>query len=192
VNASAKITTLRLFERVNAFLDENTVVVTDVGDCLFAASDLFIRRGTEFLGPAYYTSLGFAVPGGIGAQLADPKLRPVVLVGDGAFQMTGVELATAVRFKLNPIVIVLNNKGYGTERPMLDGKFNDILNWKYSKLPDLFGAGKGYEVHTEKDLDEALKEAKGNKVFSIIDVHLGKLDFSPALKRLTLRMGKNV
>ena len=92
----------------------------DVGDALFGAADLFIRHRTDF-GPAYYASMGFAVPASVGAQLANPELRPLVLVGDGAFQMTGLELSTVARYGLNPVVIVLNNFGYGTERPMQDG-----------------------------------------------------------------------
>src|SRR5439155_6495851 len=101
----AKATVKRLFQRLNAFLTDEAVVIADVGDALFGAADLNIHQRTEFLGPAYYASMGFAVPAGIGAQLANPKLRPLVLVGDGAFQMTGMELSTAVRYKLNPIVI---------------------------------------------------------------------------------------
>ena len=58
--------------------------------------------------------MGFAVPASIGAQLANPRRRPLVLVGDGAFQMTGLELGTAVRYHLNPVVLVLNNAGYGS------------------------------------------------------------------------------
>ena len=53
--------------------------------------------------------MGFAVPAAIGAQLANPRLRPIVIVGDGAFQMTGLEISTIIRFALNPIIIVLNN-----------------------------------------------------------------------------------
>src|SRR4030095_7993608 len=50
------VTIRRLFQRLNSFLDANTVVVTDVGESLFGAADLFIHRGTEFLGTAYYAS----------------------------------------------------------------------------------------------------------------------------------------
>src|SRR3954468_23322540 len=114
--STRRLTVKRLFERLNFFLSANTVVVADVGDALFGATDLFIRQRTEFLGPAYYASMGFAVPAAIGAQIANPKLRPLVLVGDGAFQMTGLELATMARYNLNPVIIVLNNRGYGTER----------------------------------------------------------------------------
>src|SRR2546423_6901822 len=109
-----------------SFITPDTIVIADVGDSLFDALDLVIHLDTEFLGSAYYSSMGFAVPASIGAQLANPKLRPLVLVGDGAFQMTGMELATAVRYRLNPIVIVFNNAGYGTERPMQDGPYHDV------------------------------------------------------------------
>ena len=63
----------RLFERINEYLcDEShttSIVVADVGNALFGASDLLIRHRTEFLGPAYYASMGFAVPAALGAQM---------------------------------------------------------------------------------------------------------------------------
>jgi TPP-dependent 2-oxoacid decarboxylase len=64
--------------------------------------------------------------------MANPGLRPIVLVGDGAFQMTGIEVSTIARYRLNPIIIVINNRRYGTERPMLDGPFNDLQLWQYT------------------------------------------------------------
>ncbi|MFA5189985.1 MAG: thiamine pyrophosphate-binding protein [Verrucomicrobiia bacterium] len=193
VPTKGKLTVRRLFQRINSHLDENTVVIADAGDALFGAADLYIHHSTEFLGSAYYTSLGFAVPAAIGAQLANRKRRPLVLVGDGAFQMTGMELATAARFGLNPIVIVLNNYGYGTERPMQDGPFNDILSWNYSRLPEFLGAGRGFLVETEEELDRALTAAEQHEgSFSIIEVRLNPHDSSPALQRLTQRMAKKI
>jgi TPP-dependent 2-oxoacid decarboxylase len=190
---NAKITIKRLFQRLNDFLSANTVVVADVGDALFGATDLFIRHRTEFLGPAYYASMGFAVPASIGAQLANPKLRPLVLVGDGAFQMTGIELSTAARYGLNPIVIVLNNFGYGTERQMQDGAYNDVQLWHYSKLPALLGTGRGFVVKTESELDEALEQAgKCTDTYCLLDVQLDPSDRSPALQRLADRLARRL
>lgn len=189
----AKLTVKQLFGRVNQMLDENMVVIADVGDSLFAASDLTIYKHTKFLSPAYYTSMGFAVPAAVGAQVADRSLRPIVLVGDGAFQMTCLELTTAHKLGFNPIVIVLNNKGYTTERFLQDGPFNDIPNWNYHRLPDLLGGGWGFEVHTEGDLDQALRAAMANTdTFSIINAHLEPNDISPALARLAQRMSKTL
>ena len=187
------LTVRRLFERLNAFLSDSTVVVADVGDALFGAADLFIRERTEFISPAYYTSMGFAVPASIGAQLANPKLRPLVLVGDGAFQMTGMELATVARYKLNPVVVLLNNRGYGTERHMQDGPYNDVWPWQYHRLPEILGAGRGFVVETEEELDRALVEAeRWTESFCLLEVRLAPLDRSPALDRLAARLAKRL
>lgn len=187
-----KITVERLFQRLNTFLEDDTAVIADPGDALFAGSDLVIHGSAEFLGPAYYTSLGFSVPASIGVQLANPKLKPLVLVGDGAFQMTGMELSTIARFRLTPVVVVLNNGGYGTERPMKDGPFNDIGLWKYSRLPEILGAGRGFEVRTEDELEAALKACRGAKEFCILDVIIEPGDISPGLRRLTATLAKRV
>jgi indolepyruvate decarboxylase len=116
-----------------------------------------------------------------------------VLVGDGAFQMTGMELSTVARLGLAPIVVVLNNHGYGTERQIADGPFNDILNWRFSRLPDVLGTGQGFEVRTVGELRQALAAALENTAsFSILDVSLDQHDTSPALARLGESLGKQV
>ncbi len=188
-----RLTVKRLFQRLNWFLKDNTVIISDVGDAMLGSIDLCIYRNAEFLAPAYYTSMGFAVPASVGAQMANPKLRPLVIVGDGAFQMTGMELSTVVRYKLNPIVVVLNNGGYGTERPMQDGPYNDVHRWHYSRIPEVLGAGRGFVVETEEELEQALIAAEEDTdSFSILDVHLDPHDLSPALQRLARRLGKKV
>jgi TPP-dependent 2-oxoacid decarboxylase len=193
VEPRAKLTVKRLFQRLDTFLSDETIVVVDVGDSLFGAADLFIHRRTEFLGPAYYASMGFAVPAAIGAQLANPSLRPLVIVGDGAFQMTGLEIATALRLRLNPIILVLNNAGYGTERHIHNGPYNDILPWEYSKIPEVIGGGRGFVARTEDELDSALLAAKADSAhINIIDARLDPLDRSPALERLAERLSKKI
>ena len=184
-----------LITRLNHALDESTVVIADVGDALFASSDLVIRRQTEFLSPAYYASMGFAVPAALGVMMARPELRPLVLVGDGAFQMTGMELSTIVRRGLAPIVIVLNNGGYGTERLIHPGdhKFNEIHSWHYHKLPEVLGGGRGYDIRTQAEFDAALSAALGDRSgMSLLHVHLDPADCSKALQRLGRRLGAKV
>ncbi len=189
-----KITIKRLFERLNLSITDNVIVIADVGDSLFGALNLTIHGQTDFLSPAYYSSMGFAVPAAIGAQLANPILRPIVIVGDGAFQMTGMEVSTISRFALNPVIIVLNNNGYGTERPMVDGPFNDVLPWSYYRIPEVIGHGKGFVIETEGQLEEVLSAAENiySKELCILDVHLDIHDASPALQRLTEMLGKKV
>lgn len=191
--AKQPMTVARFFERMNGFLDDSTIVICDIGDSLFGAADLTIHRRTEFVSPAYYTSMGFAVPACIGAQVNNRRLRPIVFVGDGAFQMTGQELSTAVRHGLNPIVFVLNNKGYTTERFIREGPYNDIHDWAYHLLPQIYRDGWGCEVRTEEELEHALTRAAANtRSFSLVNVHLDKYDRSDALERLATRLGTRV
>ncbi len=185
-------TTKRVFECLQSHIKENNIVVSDVGDCLFGSSDLVLGQNA-FLACAYFASLGFGVPGAIGAQIADPKRRVVAIIGDGGFQMTAMELGAAVRYHLDPIVIILNNHGYGTERPLLEGAYNDILDWKYSKIPEVLGGGIGIRAADEEQLESALKQAfKQRGDFYLIEIELDKLDFSPSLKRLGELLGSIV
>ena len=187
--AGVAMTSARLFEKLNTLIDEHMMVIADIGDSLFGSADLRISQRTEFLSPAYYTSMGFAVPASVGAGIASPELRPLVIVGDGAFQMTGMELATVVRNGLAPIVVVMNNKGFTTERYILDGPFNDVLNWSYHRIPEVLGAGLGLEVRTEDELEAALGRALANtESFTLLNVHLDPMDRSPALARLAERL----
>ena len=189
LDPAAPVTSATLFARLNLILDASMVVIADIGDALFGAADLVMSRRTEFISPAYYTSMGFGVPAAVGAGIANRDSRPLVVVGDGAFQMTGMELSTVARQKLNPIVIVMNNKGYTTERFLLEGSFNDIQNWAYHKVPEVVGDGLGLEVHTLGELDLALDRALANTTsFSLLNVHLDKLDRSPALDRLAQKL----
>src|SRR5262249_25681854 len=82
--------------------------VADVGDSWFISLEL---RADVYVAAGFYSSMGFGVPAALGAGIADPARRPFVIVGDGAFQMTGTELATLVDHGLRPIVLLLNNGG---------------------------------------------------------------------------------
>lgn len=189
----APITVERVFECLDARLSEDIAVVADPGDALFGAIDLTIHSRTEFIACAYYASLGFAVPASIALQTAEPGWRPLVLVGDGAFQMTGLELTTSARYGLTPIVVVLDNQGYGTERPMLDGAFNNVHPWAFSEVPTLIGSGRGYRCETEGAFVDALEAALGDTAsLAVIHVRLAPDDFSPALERLTENLRKRV
>jgi indolepyruvate decarboxylase len=184
-----------LFGRLNRMLAEagDMTVIADIGDSLFGAADLEMHRHTEFLSPAYYTSMGFGMPAAVGASMANPASRILVVVGDGAFQMTGMEISTIAQHGLNPIVVLLNNHGYTTERFLLEGSFNDIRDWAYHRIPDVVGGGTGFEVRTVGELDEALRAALANTSgYSLLNVHLDPYNRSPALERLAQRLSKFV
>ncbi|MBN2293965.1 MAG: alpha-keto acid decarboxylase family protein [Pirellulales bacterium] len=195
IESDAPITISRVIAILNNELDDSTIVIADAGDALFSSVELSIHQQAEFLGPAYYASMGFSVPAALGAMAAKPDLRSVVLVGDGAFQMTGMELSTIVRHGYHPIVIVLDNEGYGTERLLHRGNytFNEIHSWNFAKLPTVLGHGTGYEVATEGQFADALRTAwEDRETMSIIQVHLDRNDSSKPLARLAERLRNKV
>lgn len=187
------MTIARLVERLNQALSPEMIVVCDVGDCLFAAIDLQVHEQSEFFASSFYATMGFAMPAALGAQIARPDHRVLILVGDGAFQMTGTELSTFARHGLNPIVVVFNNCGYSTERGILEGPFNDISCWRFDRLGEVFGPLNGYDAATEEAFEEALMTSLNNRTMpSIINVHLSNDDASSAMKRLAEHLKSRV
>ncbi|PSB08590.1 preprotein translocase subunit Tim44 [Pleurocapsa sp. CCALA 161] len=183
-----KLTNIRFYNRINRFISElpgESIVIAETGDALIATIDLVLYGNTEYIGQALYTSIGYAVPACLGAAIAAPQRRPIVLVGDGAFQMSCQELSTIIRHQLNPIFFLINNDGYSIERAIHEGSYNDIQPWKYHQLPEIFGNSWSCEVKTEGELEQALEKAKLlSDRLSLIEIHLDRLDYSLGVKRL--------
>jgi indolepyruvate decarboxylase len=175
---------------VSLHLDERCCVVADVGDAIFGAVGIRSARQAQFIAPAYYMSMGFAVPASIGVAMAAKKLRPYVLVGDGAFQMTGVEISTIVRLGLNPIILILNNDGYGTMRKIINGSFNVITRWNYGKICELVGGGKTATVSTKGELDDALSRARNAREVHVIEIKIPRNNVSVQLARIGREVAK--
>ena len=179
-----------LFRILSLHLDERCCVIADIGDAIFGAVGIRSARQAQFIAPAYYMSMGFAVPAGIGVGLAAKKLRPYVLVGDGAFQMTGVEISTAVRLGLNPIIIVLNNDGYGTMRQIREGSFNTITQWNYQKICELVQGGESVAVTTKGEFDQALTRAEKSTRAFVIEVRVPRGEVSDQLAQIAREVRK--
>lgn len=178
-----------IIEDVNELLNKHYSVVSDVGDCLYAGLSL---KTDIFIAPGYYSSMGFGVPAGIGAQVAEPKRRSLILVGDGGFQMTGMEMSTAVKLGLNPIIIVFNNSSYAMLRFIdKDRKYYDLPRWDYAGLAKAVG-GDGVQATTRDEFQRALTSAANSDKMFLIDACIEKEDISPTLKRLTDHFGAKV
>jgi indolepyruvate decarboxylase len=142
---------------VNDLMDRHGAmpISADMGDCLFTAMQI---EHTHLTAPGYYASMGYGVPAGFGLQAATGE-RPLVLVGDGAFQMTGFELGNCRRYGWDPIVIVFNNRGWEMLRAFQpESRFNDLGDWRFAELARVLG-GEGERVHTRRELAAALEQA---------------------------------
>jgi indolepyruvate decarboxylase len=179
--SGAVIDTAALIRKLKTLDQTRFSFLADVGDAWFAGLEL---DADIFMAPGYYASMGFAVPGAIGAALAAPELRPVVLVGDGAFQMTGNELSTLVANNLNPIVIVMNN-GYYKMLSALDTHrdYYNLNNWDYVKFAEALGCP-GERVTTETEFGTALNHALVASKPYLIEVILDREDHAPMMQRI--------
>jgi indolepyruvate decarboxylase len=155
-------------------------IAADIGDCLFTAFDI---ENTELVAPGYYATMGFGVPAGMGVQAATGK-RPLIMVGDGAFQMTGWELLNCGRYGWNPIVLLLNNSSWEMLRAFQpESKFNDLDQINYAEIANTLG-GKGYRVSRRHELKRAFDRAlKDTGSFQLIEIMLERGQLSPTLAR---------
>ena len=139
--------------------------------------------------------MGFSVPAALGASAAKPDHRVVVLVGDGAFQMTGQELCSLIRDGHAPIVIVLDNHGHGTERYLHAGewKYNEVHRRDFAKLTEVYRGGVSHRVATEREMEAALDRAWNEPgQLHLIQATLAENDASETLKKLARRLGERV
>lgn len=181
---TAPVRVADLLREVNRFLagKKRYMVVAESGDMLFAGLDVRVSGSSAYLAQGYYASMGFGVPGAIGAQIAN-RLRPLVLCGDGAFQMTGPEIAQAPHHGCNPIVLVVNNGGWEIFRPIAERpELLTVPAWPYAQLADAWG-GKGFKVETAPELRDALAAAERCAAFVIIEVMVSPHDLSPVTRK---------
>ncbi|MFC0132645.1 indolepyruvate/phenylpyruvate decarboxylase [Massilia eurypsychrophila] len=155
-------------------------LAADIGDCLFTALDI---AHTALVAPGYYATMGYGVPAGLGLQ-AGGAGRPVILVGDGAFQMTGWELGNCQRYGWDPIVIVFNNCSWEMLRAFEPGAgFTDLSDWHFADMAAALG-GNGCRVTTRAGLGAALDAALARRGrFELIEVMIPRGVVSDTLER---------
>jgi indolepyruvate decarboxylase len=155
-------------------------IAADMGDCLFTAMEI---EHTALVAPGYYATMGYGVPAGLGLQAATGQ-RPLILVGDGAFQMTGWELGNCRRYGWDPIVLLFNNASWEMLRTFQpESGFNDLGEWGYADMAAGMG-GDGVRVTTRGELKAALERAMATRGrFQLIEVMIPRGVLSSTLQR---------
>jgi acetolactate synthase I/II/III large subunit len=156
-----------VLDRLNAVTEGRALLTTDVGQHqMWAAQFCLTRANRMWLSSGGAGTMGFGFPAAIGAQFARPDLEVWAIVGDGGFQMTMSELATAAIHKLRVKVLIINNHYLGMVRQWQELFFENRLsgvdlegNPDFVKLASAYGI-KGYYIRKPDEVDAVLREAQ--------------------------------
>eukprot|EP00741_Cyanophora_paradoxa_P012582 tig00020614_g12158.t1 len=186
-DGDTKLATKVFVQYVQRMLTGDNAVLVETGDSWFNGQKLRLPEGALYEFQMQYGSIGWSVGAVLGYAfgLQKKKKRVISMIGDGSFQMTAQEVSTMIRYDLNPIIFLLNNRGYTIEVEIHDGPYNNIKNWDYVKLIQTFAAGEGNvfttRVDTEGQLAEAIKQSLAHKGLCFIEVTLDRDDCSNTL-----------
>ncbi len=163
------------FYQLRKALDRDAILVTDCGNHqLWAISDFAVFNPRTFITPADYQAMGFGIPAAIGAKIACPGKKVICVCGDGGFLISGFEVLTAIREKLDLIVVVFNDGALGLiknlqERIYCRSSSVDLAAPDYEKL--VRSLGMDYVgINTEEGLAGILREALNKKGVVLVDV----------------------
>ena len=185
----AELTQTYLWDKLSQALTPGNIVVADQGTCFYGMADHRLPHGVTFIGQPLWGSIGYSLPAALGAALAAPDRRVVLLIGDGAAQLTVQEIGVMAREGIAPVIVVVNNGGYTVERAIHgpDAYYNDIVSWRWTDLPRALGVPDAltYIVRTCGELDRALADAAAHRDRMIlVEAVLRPDDVPPLLAHL--------
>ncbi len=191
----------RLMGELNKIMPADGIVVADGGFAAHWGGLMFDTKaaGRHFLPDRGFASIGYGVPGGIGAQLAAGKRRVVSLTGDGGFNMSVGELETARRVGANFVAVVFNNAASGYVKALQHAVYgagnyqsSDLIEMDYATIAKGFGC-KGIRVSDPEKLASALQDGLENtSTPTIIDAIVTRdpAKMLPAADNRTLKVQK--
>ena len=179
-------------------MDERNLVFADQGTSYFGISDVRLPAGVTFYGQPLWGSIGYTLPACLGAGIASPEKRSVLLIGDGSALLTIQELAVMLREKLNPAIILINNEGYTVERAIHgeNQPYNDIPLCNWQVMPQAFGATEDncllLKASTPGELKSAFKQIHATRDKMVfLEVMTDKHDIPLLLKDITEALKPN-
>ncbi|MFY8215432.1 MAG: thiamine pyrophosphate-binding protein [Chthoniobacterales bacterium] len=172
--------------QIQALITPESDIVVETGDSWFNGQKLHLPAGARYFFQMQYGSIGWATGATLGVALgAAPGRRTIALIGDGSFQLTAQEVSTMIRHEATPIIFLFNNRGYTIEVEIHDGPYNNIKNWNYAGLMDVFNAGEGNGLGllatTAGELAEAVSKALAHHGPVLIECALDRDDCSAEL-----------
>lgn len=188
VLAQQKLSQGILWRHIQGFFKDDDVIIGEVGTSNSALSGLKLPATAQYIAQPLWGSIGYTLPALLGSLLAAPDRRQILFIGDGSFQLTVQELSTIIRHELKPIIFLLNNGGYTIERLIMgeNAVYNDIQNWKYTEIANVFNGNKNYSSHiveTAEHLQQVLASLDQNDGMCFIELKLPAMDAPSSLKK---------
>jgi indolepyruvate decarboxylase len=183
------LTQQMLWDRLCVALTPGNVVLADQGTSFYGMADHRLPHGVTFIGQPLWGSIGYTLPAAVGAAVAHHDRRTVLLIGDGAAQLTVQELGVFSREGLSPVIVVVNNDGYTVERAIHGetAPYNDIVSWSWIDIPRALGVSNhlAFRAQTYGELDDAFTAAAQQQDCMVfVEVVLPRLEIPPLLAQL--------
>ncbi|EJH8055383.1 alpha-keto acid decarboxylase family protein [Salmonella enterica] len=185
-----ELTQESFWQTLQQYLKPGDIVLVDQGTAAFGAAALSLPDGAEVVVQPLWGSIGYSLPAAFGAQTACPDRRVILIIGDGAAQLTIQEMGSMLRDGQAPVILLLNNDGYTVERAIHGAaqRYNDIASWNWTQIPPALNAAQQAEcwrVTQAIQLAEVLERLARPQRLSFIEVMLPKADLPELLRTVT-------
>ncbi|EJV5444700.1 alpha-keto acid decarboxylase family protein [Salmonella enterica] len=185
-----ELTQESFWQTLQQYLKPGDIILVDQGTAAFGAAALSLPDGAEVVVQPLWGSIGYSLPAAFGAQTACPDRRVVLIIGDGAAQLTIQEMGSMLRDGQAPVILLLNNDGYTVERAIHGAaqRYNDIASWNWTQIPPALNAAQQAEcwrVTQAIQLAEVLERLARPQRLSFIEVMLPKADLPELLRTVT-------
>ncbi|EBM3224117.1 indolepyruvate decarboxylase [Salmonella enterica] len=185
-----ELTQENFWQTLQQYLKPGDILLVDQGTAAFGAAALSLPDGAEVVVQPLWGSIGYSLPAAFGAQTACPDRRVILIIGDGAAQLTIQEMGSMLRDGQTPLILLLNNDGYSVERAIHGAaqRYNDIASWNWTQIPQALNAAQQAEcwrVTQAIQLAEVLERLVRPQRLSFIEVMLPKADLPELLRTVT-------
>ncbi|EDU0499374.1 indolepyruvate decarboxylase [Salmonella enterica subsp. enterica serovar Victoria] len=185
-----ELTQENFWQTLQQYLKPGDILLVDQGTAAFGAAALSLPDGAEVVVQPLWGSIGYSLPAAFGAQTACPDRRVILIIGDGAAQLTIQEMGSMLRDGQAPLILLLNNDGYTVERAIHGAaqRYNDIASWNWTQIPQALNAAQQAEcwrVTQAIQLAEVLERLTRPQRLSFIEVMLPKADLPELLRTVT-------
>lgn len=185
-----ELTQESFWQTLQQYLKPGDIILVDQGTAAFGAAALSLPDGAEVVVQPLWGSIGYSLPAAFGAQTACPDRRVILIIGDGAAQLTIQEMGSMLRDGQAPVILLLNNDGYTVERAIHGAaqRYNDIASWNWTQIPPAPNAEQQAEcwrVTQAIQLAEVLERLARPQRLSFIEVMLPKADLPELLRTVT-------